>query len=217
MDRFDSMAAFVAVADAGGFSAAARHLGIPLSTVSRRVGELEAHLKARLVNRSTRRITLTESGIAFAATARQVLDTLGEAERMAAGEYAAPRGSLRVSAPILFGRLHVLPVVLSFLDAYPEVEVNLLLSVRLADFIEDNIDLAVRIGVLPDSSLVALRLGTIRQVVCGSPAYLAARGRPQHPKDLDAHDCILLDRAGKEWPFRPGKAVPVRSRLLVTT
>jgi len=221
MDRFDSIATFLAVADSGGFSAAARRLGMPLATVSRRVSELEAHLKVRLVNRSTRRITLTESGRGFAASARQVLDALGQAERNAAGEHDTPRGALAVTAPILFGRLHVLPVVLDFLAAFPEVEIGLSLSDRTMDFIEDHLDVAVRIGALPDSTLVAARLGWIRQVICASPGYLTARGRPVRPEELAAHDCILVgDIPAKEWPVRIGGAmvqVPVRSRLRLTT
>ncbi len=185
------------------------------------MSELEAHLKVRLVNRSTRRITLTESGQGFAAAARQVLDTLGEAERTAAGEYTAPRGSLTVTAPILFGRLHVVPVLLEFLRAYPDVEVGLVLADRMVDFIDEHIDVAVRIGTLPDSLMVATRLGAIGQVICASPDYLARMGRPTRPEDLLTHDCITIaDTAAKEWPLRIDKAVvpvPLRSRLRLTT
>src|SRR5512147_1464607 len=153
MDRFESMSVFVAVAEAQGFSAAARRLRIPLATVSRKVSELEELLKVRLINRSTRQITLTESGRVYLESARRILETLGEAERAASGEYQIPRGALTITAPIVFGRLHILPVVVEFLRAYPEVEIKLLLVDRLVELLEEDVDLAVRISELPDSSL----------------------------------------------------------------
>jgi DNA-binding transcriptional LysR family regulator len=222
MDRFESMSAFVAVIEAGGFSAASRKLNMPLATVSRKVSELEDFLKVSLINRSTRKITLTGGGQPFYEACRRLLDELGEAERAAAGEYRDPRGELIITAPIVFGRMHLTPVVVEFLKAYPEVGVRLLLVDRIVNLIEEQVDLAVRISELPDSSMVAVRVGTIRNVVCASPAYLARRGTPRHPGEIAGHDCVTrTDLAALDaWPFRIGKAIktiPVHPRLAVTT
>ncbi|GAB2179477.1 LysR family transcriptional regulator [Dongia sp. agr-C8] len=222
MDRFESISAFVAVVEAGGFSAAARKLGMPLATVSRKVSELEDFLKASLINRSTRKITLTQSGQVFYESGRRLLEDLGEAERAASGEYRAPRGELVVTAPIVFGRLHVVPVVVEFLRQYPEVDVRLLLDDQIVNLGEDQVDLAVRISPLPDSSMMAARIATIRPVICASPAYLSTHGTPRHPEELAGHDCIMRSRlpAPDAWPFRIDGAtrmVPVRRRLVVTT
>ncbi|RVC73663.1 LysR family transcriptional regulator [Mesorhizobium sp. M4A.F.Ca.ET.022.05.2.1] len=219
MDRLEAMSLFVAAVEAGSLSAAARHLGMPLATVSRKVSELERHLNTRLLNRSARRLTPTDAGQAYLAACRRILDEVGEAERAAAGEYSTPRGELVVTAPIVFGRLHVLTVVTDFLAAYPEVDIRLTLSDQITHLLDEHIDLAVRIGDLPDSSLVAIRVGV---VVCASPAYLAAHGTPQTPGALAAHSCITFENlsAPATWTFADGKsevAVPVRSRLRVNT
>lgn len=222
MDRLDAMSILVAAADAGSLSAAARRLGTPLTTVSRKVSELEAHLRTRLLNRSSRRLTLTDAGQSYVAACKRILDDVEEAERAASGEYSAPRGDLIMTAPIVFGRLHVLPVVAAFLKAYPEINIRLVQADRTVNLAEDHIDLAVRIGELPDSSLVATRVGTIRRVVCGSPAYFAARGTPRHPSELAAHDCIAFEGPASlnSWTFAMGKSettVAIRSRLAVNT
>ena len=221
MDRFESMSAFVAVIEAGGFSAASRKLGTPLATISRKVSELEDLLGVGLISRSTRKITLTDSGQAYYEACRRVLDDLGEAERVASGEYRAPRGELVITAPIVFGRLHLTPIVVEFLKAYPEVEVRLLLDDRVVDLIDERVDLAVRISELPDSSMVAVRVGTIRNVVCASPAYLAERGTPRAPSELAGHDCVTRTTLALSdaWPFRFGKTIkviPIRRRFAVT-
>ncbi len=220
MDRLESMSLLVAATEAGSLSAAARRLGTPLATVSRKVSDLEAHLGTRLLIRSSRRLTLTEAGQSYVAACRRILEDVRAAEREAAGEYTAPKGDLTISAPIVFGRLHVLPVVTGFLKAYPEVNVRLVLADSLVNLAEEHIDLAVRIGALPDSSLVAIRVGMIRRVTCGSPAYLAARGRPTKPEDLGAHDCITGSMLGTSWTYAKGKSevtVPVVPRLSVNT
>jgi DNA-binding transcriptional LysR family regulator len=222
MDRLDAMAVLLAAVDAGSLSAAARRLGLPLATVSRRVAELEAHLGARLLTRSSRRLTLTDAGRSYAAAAKRILEEVGEAERAAAGEYSAPKGELMVTAPIVFGRLHVLPVVMDFLAAYPEIAVRLVQADRVIDLQESHVDLAVRIADLPDSSLIALRVGSIRRVVCASPAYVARRGAPQRPADLSAHDCITFEGpiAPDIWAFASGETaatIPIRPRLVVNT
>jgi DNA-binding transcriptional LysR family regulator len=220
MDRLEGMALLVAAADAGSLSAAARRLGTPLATVSRKVAELEAHLGTRLLTRGSRRLALTEAGRGYVEAARRILEQVEEAERAAGGEYAAPRGALAVTAPIAFGRLHVLPVVLDFLKAYAEIDVRLSLSDRVVHLQEDHIDVAVRIGDLADSRLVATRVGAIRPVLCASPAYLAARGTPRHPRDLAEHDAVAFEglAAGAGWALAEGQGVPARrARLSVTT
>ncbi|MER8629510.1 MAG: LysR family transcriptional regulator [Mesorhizobium sp.] len=222
MDRLEAMSLFVAAAESGSLSAAARHLGTPLATVSRKVSELERHLKTRLLNRSTRRLTLTDAGHAYLAACRRILEDVGDAERTAGGEYSAPTGELIITAPIVFGRLHVLPVVTAFLAAYPQVDIRLTLGDRIVQLAEDHIDLAIRIGRLPDSRMVATRVGSIRHVVCASPAYLAGHGTPKTPKDLETHSCITFEGLGSlaTWTFAADKSdfpVPVRSRLRVNT
>ncbi|MEO5756835.1 MAG: LysR substrate-binding domain-containing protein, partial [Mesorhizobium sp.] len=173
MDRLEAMSLFIATVEAGSLSAAGRRSGTPLATVSRKISDLEHHLKTRLLNRSTRRLTLTDAGHAYFAACRRILDEVGEAERTAGGEYSTPTGELIITAPIVFGRLHVLPVVTAFLAAYPRVDIRLTLGDRIAQLAEDHIDLAIRIGHLPDSRMVAIKIGSIRHVVCASPAYLA--------------------------------------------
>jgi DNA-binding transcriptional LysR family regulator len=222
MDRLDAMSIFAAVVEAGSFSAASRRLGVPLPSVSRKVAELEAHLNARLLIRTTRKLTLTDAGQAFLAASRKILEQVADAERAASGEYLSPRGDLAIAAPIVFGRLHVLPVVNAFLAAFPEINVQLVLADRNADLIGDQIDVAVRIGPLHDSTMVALRVGAVRQVVCASPDFLAARGTPKAPGDLAALPCVTFAAtATTSWSFaskgRAARPVPVRSRLVVNT
>jgi DNA-binding transcriptional LysR family regulator len=222
MDRLESMSVLLAVVDAGTLSAAGRKLGMPLATVSRKVSELERDLKTQLLIRSTRRLTLTESGRDYVAASRRILDDVQEAERAAAGEYSAPRGELVITAPVVFGRLHLLPVLTQFLRAYPEVDVRLALGDRVVNLLEDRVDLALRIGTLPDSGLIATTLGSIRRVVCASPAYLAERGVPRHPRDLGAHQCVSFElfATANTWHFqvdRADVAIPIHPRLVVST
>ncbi len=222
MDRFEAMSILLEVVEAGSLSGAGRRLGLPLSTVSRKISDLETHLNARLLARSTRRLDLTDAGRSYVEACRRILEEVEEAERAAAGEYSAPRGELIVTAPIVFGRLHLLPVVTAFLNSYPEVSVRLAQADRVAHLLEDHIDLAVRIGDLPDSSLIAARLGAIRRVICASPAYFAARGAPQSPEELATHDCIAFDAlsSGDAWDFGIGqaaKSVRIQCRLVVNT
>jgi DNA-binding transcriptional LysR family regulator len=216
------MSAFLAAVEAGSLSGASRKLGMPLATLSRKVSELETHLRTRLVTRTSRRLILTDAGRSYVAACKRILDDIREAERAAAGEYSAPKGELIVTAPIVFGRLHVLPVVLEFLNTYPEIDVRLTLVDRVVNLQEDHVDLAVRIGELPDSSLVAMRVGSIGRVVCGSPAYFAERGTPKRPNELSKHDCITFNglTSPEAWIFLSGKgniSVAVHSRLIVNT
>lgn len=222
MDRFEAMRTLVAAVDGGSLTAASRTLGVPLPTISRRVSDLEAHLRAQLVVRTSRKLLLTDTGRAFVATCRRILDELDEAERAATGEYRAPRGDLLITAPVMFGRLHVEPVVLDFLQAFPDINVRLMLADYVVDLVENHVDLAIRIGHLPDSSLIATKLGEIHWITCASPAYLAKHGIPQTLDDLRNHHCIAFERlyATDSWRFRNGQEtveVPFRPRFAVNT
>ena len=222
MDRLEAMSVLVAVAEAGSLSAASRRLGTPLATVSRKIAELEEHLQTRLLNRSSRRMTLTDPGRSYVAACKRIIDQVDEAEREATGEYRMPKGRLSVTAPLVFGRHHVLPVATEFLQTYPDIDLRLLLTDHVLDLLEENLDLAIRIGILPDSSLVALRVGSTRHVVCASPDYLATHERVRKPDDLSRHACIAFEGLASPsgWPFRSGQGfrmVPVRARLAVNT
>ena len=221
MDRLESMSVFVAVVETGGFSAASRHLNMPLATVSRKVTELEQHLKVRLLMRTTRAIRLTEAGEGYFVTCRRLLDELGEAERSVAGEFSAPRGTLVIAAPIVFGRIHLLPVISAFLSTYPDVRVDLRLADRLVNLDEEHIDVTLRIAHLDDSSFTAMKIGDVRQVICGSPEYFKKRGTPMTPADLSGHDTVAFTmQSDVEWPFIVGgqvRRVRLEPRLRVTT
>ncbi len=222
MDRLEAMSVFVAAVDGGSLSAAGRRLGMPLATVSRKLSDLEAHLRARLLHRSTRKLALTDAGRDYYASCKRILEDVDESERDASGEYSEPRGELVIAAPIVFGRIHVLPVIAQFLLAYPQVDVRLVQGDRNANLVEDHLDLAVRIGELPDSSMTATRVGQVRRMVCASPEYLARRGTPQTPDELAGHCCISFDALGatNNWRLQHGGeeiTAPVRSRLVVNT
>lgn len=224
VDRLEAMSLLLSVVEKGSFSAASRDLRMPLATLSRKVSELEAHLGTKLLVRTTRKLALTDAGTAYTASAKRILEQVDEIERIAAGEFHAPRGELVLTAPILFGRLHILPIVTEFLAAYPEIDVRLLLSDRNLHLIDDHVDMAVRIGPLPDSRMIATRVGSMRTVVCASPKLLAAHGMPKSPKDLAELPCVNFDLLSPlpTWPFRAKGAtgtieVPVRPRLSVST
>ena len=213
------MSVFDAVVTAGSFSAASRELRMPLPTVSRRIAELEAHLDAKLLVRGTRKLTLTETGEAYLAACRRILESVAEAERGASGEYNEPQGELVITAPVTFGRLHVVPVAAEFLAAHPEVDLRLVLADRALNLVDDHLDLAIRVGELPDSSLVAVRIGAIRSLMCASPAYLERRGTPRSLDELSAHDCVTFSALGSAdtWHFPDGSAIRVHSRLAAST
>jgi DNA-binding transcriptional LysR family regulator len=220
MDRLEAMSTFLAVVEAGSLSAAARRLNTPLATVSRKISELESHLRTKLFNRSSRRLVLTDAGSSYVAACKRILADVMEAERTASGEYAAPTGELIVTAPVGLGRIYLIPILTDFLKAYPEIDVSLVLNDRVVSLLENQIDVALRIGELPDSSMMALRLGVIRRVICASPAYLGARGTPRTPDDLAGHDCISYAgfMSPDVWTFvsnQTNVAVPVHARLVV--
>jgi DNA-binding transcriptional LysR family regulator len=219
MDRIDAMSVLQTVIEAGSLSAAGRRLGIPLSTVSRKISDLEAHLGTQLLVRSTRSLSLTEAGKTYATATRRILEDIAEAERAAAGEYAVVKGELVITAPIVFGRLHMVPVVTAFLAAYPETDVRLVLADGLLHLVEDHIDLALRIADLPDSSDIAVKVGTVRRIICASPDYLERRGRPKHPGDLADHDVVTFSALApsEAWTFGKGAAArPATSRTRLT-
>ena len=222
MDRLEAMSLFVDVVDCGNLSAVGRKLDMPLATVSRRVADLEAHLKTRLLIRASRKVALTDAGAEYLQTCRQVLDLVQKAERAAAGEYSAPKGELVITASMAFGQMHLAPIVNEFLETYPDISARLLLSDRTTHLIEEHIDLAVRIGTLTDSSMMATRVGSFRRVVCGSPLLLARHGHPKEPADLPGFPCIAHEfgDAISSWNFafsgREDETISIRPRLAVT-
>jgi DNA-binding transcriptional LysR family regulator len=221
MDRLEAMSIVLAVVEAGSLSAAARRLNTPLATASRKISELEAHLRAKLFVRTARKLALTAAGGSYVAASKRILADLMEAERAASGEYSAPTGELIVTAPVNLGRLHLIPILAEFLRVYPKIDARVVLADRIVSLPEDHVDVALRVGVLPHSRLVALRVGSVRRVTCASPAYLAARGIPSTPGDLAGHDCISYEGvlAGNAWRFLRGNTeiiVPVQPRLVVS-
>ena len=211
MDRFEAMRTLLAAVDGGSLSAASRTLNTPLPTISRRVSDLEAHLGAQLVVRTSRKLLLTEAGETYVGAARRLLEDLSDAERAASGEYRVPRGELLVTAPIMFGKLHVAPIVHAFLAAYPDVSVRLVLSDANVDIVESHVDVAVRVGQLPDSELVARQVGHIHWVLCASTDYIARRGEPKLPEDLPNHDCIAFEGLQTRRVWRIGAGATARS------
>jgi DNA-binding transcriptional LysR family regulator len=203
MDRLRAMIAFVAVAEAEGFAAAAKRVGMSPPAITRAVAALEEHLGTRLFKRTTRVVRLSEAGVRFLADCKRILAEIEEAEASAAGAHASPHGSVAVTAPAMFGRLFVAPVVTDFLAQHPQMRVSLLLVDRVVDLIEEGLDVAVRIAHLPDSSLTAVRVGSMRRVLCAAPAYLAQHGVPKEPEDLAHLEAIYFSFAQQQqWTFR---------------
>jgi len=192
MDKLHAMAAFVQIVDKGSLTLAAESIGTSLPSVVRTLAALEESLGIRLLNRTTRRISLTQEGRHYLARCRSILAEIDEAETELSSQRQEPRGELRVTAPVLFGRLHIAPIVTRFVRQFNKTSVELLLLDRVVNLVEDGIDVAIRIGHLADSSLIAIPAGHIRRVVCASPKYLKDRGLPQEPNDLLKHDCLRL-------------------------
>ncbi len=222
MDRLDAIQVMLKAVECGSLSKASGKLGQSLTTVSRKVAELESNLKADLLIRSSKGLELTPAGRTYFTVAKNVLEQMNEAERAAAGESAEPRGDLVVTAPTMFGRLHVLPVVTTFLAAVPKVSIELMLTDRVTHLLDDQVDVALRIGDLPESNLIATRLGAVRRVTCASPTYLAQRAAPAVPQDLIEHDVISFESVSSPTIWRywsDGNEVDVhlKSRLSVNT
>jgi len=212
------------VVEKGSLSAASRSLGVPVPTLSRKITDLEAVLSTRLLIRTTRKLTLTDAGLTYVGAARRILEQVEEAEREAAGEFTAPKGELIVTAPMAFGRIYVLPVVTDFLALFPEISVRLLLTDRSLQLVDEHVDLAIRVGKLPDSAMIATRVGSMRMVVCASPALLAGHGVPSTPEDLLRLPCLAFNwlASSATWQFRSSPAgaaveISVAPRLSVST
>ena len=222
MDRLQSMAAFVAVVDEGGFARAARRLGSSPPAITRAIAELEQRLRLKLLTRTTRVVRVTEAGTRFADDCRRILAEVDEAEEAAAGVHAAPRGLLTITSPVLFGRIYVTPIATDYLLQHLEAQLACWFLDRVVNLVEEGVDVAVRIGELPDSSLQAIRVGQVRRVVCAAPAYLEAHGTPRRPADLAAHTLIaasgVTPRA--DWTFSVDgtlQPIAVQPRMTTTT
>ena len=213
MDRFHAVQVFVKVADCGGFAAAARDLSISPPAVTRAVAQLEDRLGTRLFVRTTRSVRLTESGERFLADGRRILLELEEAEEAAVGIHAAPRGELRITAPVLFGRIYVTPILGDYLDCYPMVNIQTLFVDRVVSLMDEGLEIAIRIGELPDSSLTAIRVGLVRRVMFASPEYIKTNGLPKRPEDIANHQLIKSTsvETSQEWAFQEN-GVPLSVR-----
>jgi DNA-binding transcriptional LysR family regulator len=209
MDRLETMRVFVAVAEAAGFALAARRLAMSAPAVTRAISALEKRVGTRLLHRTTRVVRLTDAGVRFFADCKRILSEIEEAEGSAAGSHAEPRGRLTITASTMFGRLYVAPVIVDFLARYPLVTVRTVFADRVVDLLEEGLDAAVRISHLPDSSLTAIKVGSVRRVTCASPAYLEARGAPRAPAALVEHDTIMFSQDGNTggWAFPVGGAL----------
>jgi len=222
MDRLESMSVIIAVTETGSLSAASRRLKSPLATVSRKVADLESRLNAQLFQRTSRRLALTEAGRSYIDACKRIIEQVDQAEREVSGEYGSPVGHLAVTAPWSLGHTHLLPLTVEFREGYPDISLRLLLTDIIVNTVQENIDIEIRVGALPDSAMIATRVGAIRIVVCGSPSYLKARGQPKQLSDLSKYNCITIDdhAAPAAWRFVHGgrtTVAPIRSRLCVNT
>ncbi len=221
MDRFHSMAVFVAVAEEESFSVAARRLNMSPPAVTRAIATLEEHLGVKLLTRTTRYVRATDAGQRYLESARRLLVEADEADEAAAGVHASPRGQLSVTAPVMFGSMHVMPGIVEFLTRYPDVSVNAVFLDRVVNLLEEGIDAGVRIGELPDSTLRAIPVGSVRRVICASPGYLAQHPEINEPRDLARQTIISASPVSPNfgWHLRTGKPnnnVKVQPRLTVT-
>ena len=215
MDRFEAMHVFCKVVELGSFAGAADRLDMSTSAVSRQVAQLEQVLNARLLNRTTRRISLTENGSAYYERCLQLLADLEETEEMVGNNTASPRGTLRLTAPISFGASHLAPAIGEFAQIYPDMRFDVQLSDRAVDLIEEGLDLAIRIGSLGGQNLVARRIGRVKGLVCASAEYLRKHGTPQHPNDLEAHNCLQYAYASTNnlWIFQRTGEDPIKVKV----
>ena len=223
MDRLEAVTIFVAVAEHESFAAAARHLNRSPAAITRAVAALEEHLQSRLLNRTTRSVSLTDAGLRYLESCRRLLAAYGELEAVNLNDRVEPRGTISVTAPAMFGRLHVLPLVRRFLDRYPKVDIRLLLLDRVVSLVDEGLDLGVRLGRLPDSSLRSIQVGEVRRAVYASPEYIARRGVPETPHDLGNHSivaCTTVTPIADRWTFHGPhgvSTVAVKPRLIVNS
>ncbi|WP_144141023.1 LysR family transcriptional regulator [Paraburkholderia sp. BCC1884] len=222
MDKFQAMTTFVAVAETGGLTAAARKLDVSPSVISRIISELEDHLGTRLLTRTTRIVRLTEAGTAFFDDCKRILTEVVEAELTAAGSHTRPQGHLSITAPVLFGKSYIMPIVAEYLERFPEVEIYSLFVDRVVNLVDEGVDIAVRIGELPDSSLQAVCIGGVRRILCAAPTYLEKYGIPTHPDQLADHLTVVASgiSPSPEWRFldnTKNTSVRLRPRLTTTT
>jgi len=206
MDRFHAMRVFMRVAETGGFAEAARQLHMSPPAVTRAVAALEDVIGARLLIRTTRSVKLTEAGARYREDCRKILASIDEAEAAAAGSYATPTGLLTVTASVMFGQIYIMPLMTEFLDLYPKVSGRMLLLDRIVNLVDEGVDVAIRIGHLPDSSHSAVRVGSVRRVICGSPEYFEKHGAPRRPADLANHRIIATTSAWPSLEWRFGRA-----------
>ncbi|PHQ75814.1 MAG: LysR family transcriptional regulator [Shewanella sp.] len=222
MDRFHLLKVFIAVAEEQGFAAAARRLNMSPPAVTRAIAALEEQLNVKLLNRTTRYVRATDVGLRYLDDARRILAELRAADEAVTGINAEPQGHLAVTAPVMFGSLFVMPTLVKYLQQHPKMEVSAIFLDRVVNMLEEGIDVGVRIGQLPDSSMRARRVGSVRLVLCASPQYILEHGIPLHPDELDQHT-IIASKAGNnglDWRFPDGKtikSVKVKPRLTVTT
>lgn len=222
MDRFSEMQIFVAVAESEGFAAGARKLKISPPAATRAVADLEYRLGIKLLNRTTRYVRVTDAGQRYLDDCKRILAQVTEADEAAIGINAAPRGHLVITAPVLFGRMYVMPCVVAYLQKYPDTEISAMFVDRVVNMLDEGVDVALRVGELSDSSFKAIKVGTVRRVVCASPAYIEKYGLPQHPNDLSEHQIIVASSLSPnvEWRFlenKQSKIVRVKPRLTVTS
>jgi DNA-binding transcriptional LysR family regulator len=213
LEHVPAMMTFARVVEAGSFTEAARRLGCSKASVSKQIARLEQHLGAQLLRRTTRRMSVTEAGEAFYAHCARIAEEAEAASHMVGRLQNAPRGMLRVAAPSSFGQLHVARLVAGFLTRFPEVNIDLRLSDQMVDLVQEGLDVAIRIGALQDSTLIARRLAPCRLVLAASPGYLARKGVPRRPNDLRGHDCIVYFGSHDVWNFTRGRSVRVEGRL----
>lgn len=219
MDRLQLMTVFVAVAEEQSFAGGARRLNMSPPAVTRAIAALEDRLGVKLLTRTTRYVRVTDAGQRYLEDARRIISEVDEADEAAAGINAEPRGQLAITAPVLFGKLFVIPGIVDYLQRYPDMEISAVFLDRIVNLLEEGFDVGIRIGELPDSSMKAIRVGYIRRVVCASPDYLAKHGAPQKPSDLTNHLVVASSAVSPamEWKFAQGLAVRVKPRLTVTS
>jgi DNA-binding transcriptional LysR family regulator len=222
MDRLHLMTVFVAVAEERGFAGGGRKLGMSPPAVTRAIATLEERLGVKLLNRSTRHVRMTEAGMRYFEDSRRIINEVDDADEAAAGINAAPRGNLAITAPVLFGSMYVMPIIVEYIKLYPGVDISALFLDRIVSIIEEGIDVAIRIGDLPDSSMRAIKVGTVRRVLCASTGYFAQHGIPKNPHELSRHQIVAATSVSPniEWKFREGKeiiATRIKPRLIVSS